>query len=156
MTSRSNGANTSAGQLIPASIEATPLSQYTQLVSINGLGAFRRALPQPIWCRTSTRPTQLFHIFDQTVFPAVLPSSAGACAVAPGCGAFLQGTRSFGSSNGTVREDDIGGWFQVGWDTTFYGVPFRGNIGGRYVETTTDRVGHRLQHHDQDLPVRRS
>ena len=75
------------------------------------------------------------------MFPAVLSSSAGACATAPGCGAFLQGPAAFGSSNGTVRENDTGFWFEVGWDTQFYGVPFRGNIGGRYVETSTDSQG---------------
>ena len=43
--------------------------------------------------------------------------------------------------NGTVRENDTGLWFEAGWDTLFYGVPFRGNIGGRYVETDTEAVG---------------
>ena len=36
MTSRSNGANTSLDSYIPASIENTPLSQYTQLVTLPG------------------------------------------------------------------------------------------------------------------------
>ena len=53
----------------------------------------------------------------------------------------MQGTSSFASSNGTVHEDDTGVWLQVGWDTMFYGVPFRGDVGGRYVETNTESVG---------------
>ena len=83
----------------------------------------------------------LLPLFHPTVFPAVLSSSAGACATGTGCGAFLQGPAAFGSSNGTVREDDSGFWLEAGWNALFYGVPFRGNIGGRYVETNTDSQG---------------
>ena len=140
MTARSNGANTSLDSWIPTVIESTPLSQYTQLVTLRGLNT-------PAGTATSylvpdiNKASALFHIFDQTADPAVLASSAGACAVAPGCGAFLQGTSSFGSSNGQVHENDTGFWVQAGWDTLFYGHPFRGNIGGRYVETGTSSTG---------------
>ncbi|HET7086722.1 MAG TPA: TonB-dependent receptor [Rhizomicrobium sp.] len=139
MTSRSNGANTSLDSYIPSSIENTPLSQYTQLVTLPGdypAGVATRYLVPDL-----NKANQLFNIWDQTVFPAVLSSSAGACTTAPGCGAFLQGPAAFGSSNGTVREGDTGFWFEAGWDALFYGVPFRGNIGVRYVETETDAQG---------------
>ena len=140
MTARSNGANTTLDSWIPTAIENTPLSQYTQLVTLHGLST-------PPGTATSylvpdiNKASSLFQIFNQTVDPAVLSSSAGACAVAPGCGAFLQGTSSFGSSNGQVHENDTGFWLQAGWDTLFYGHPFRGNIGGRYVETNTESIG---------------
>ncbi len=140
-TARSNGANTSLDSWIPAAIENTPLSQYTQLVSIKGLSGVPAGVATSYLVPDISKANALFHIFDQTVDPAVLPSSAGACAVAPGCGAFMQGISSFGASNGTVQESDQGGWFEAGWDTLFYGVPFRGNIGGRYVVTTTDASG---------------
>ncbi len=139
MTSRSNGANTSLDSYIPAAIENTPLSQYTQLVTIPG--ALPAGVARSYLVPDVNKANALFNIFDPTAFPAVLSSSAGACATAPGCGAFLQGTAAFGSSNGTVREDDTGAWFEIGWDAKFYGVPFRGNVGGRYVETDTDSVG---------------
>ncbi|HEX4301907.1 MAG TPA: TonB-dependent receptor [Rhizomicrobium sp.] len=140
-TARSNGANTSLDSWIPAAIENTPLSQYTQLVSIKGLSGVPAGVATSYLVPDISKANALFHIFDQTVDPAVLPTSAGACAVAPGCGAFMQGISSFGASNGTVQESDQGGWLQVGWDSLFYGVPFRGNIGGRYVVTTTDASG---------------
>jgi iron complex outermembrane receptor protein len=139
MTSRSNGANTSLDSYIPASIENTPLSQYTQLVTLPG--NYPAGVATSYLVPDLNKANQLFNIFDPTVFPAVLSSSAGACATAPGCGAFLQGPAAFGSSNGTVRENDTGFWLEAGWNTSFYGVPFRGNVGGRYVETSTDSQG---------------
>jgi len=140
MTSRSNGANTNLDSYIPAAIEATPLSSYIQIAHLHGLDtppgtAVNYIVPD------INKASALFHIFDQTVNPAVLSTSAGACAVAPGCGAFLQGTAQFGSSNGNVVENDLGFWLQAGWDTTFAGHPFRGNIGGRYVQTDTSSTG---------------
>ncbi len=139
MTSRSNGANTSLDSYIPSAIENTPLSQYTQLVTLPG--SYPAGTATSYLVPDLNKANQLFNIFDPTVYPAVLSSSAGACATAPGCGAFLQGPAAFGSSNGTVREDDTGYWFEAGWNAQFYGVPFRGNVGGRYVQTSTDSQG---------------
>ena len=139
-TARSNGANTSLDSWIPTAVETASLSTYTQLAHLRGLAV-------PAGTATSylvpdiNKASALFHIFDQTVNPTVLASSAGACAIAPGCGSYFQGTSSFGSSNGQVHENDTGGWFQLGWDSTFYGHAFRGNIGGRYIETGTTSTG---------------
>ncbi|MEJ1968150.1 MAG: TonB-dependent receptor [Rhizomicrobium sp.] len=141
MTSRSNGATTTLDSFIPSAIENTPLSQYTQLVSIKGLSGIPAGVATSYLVPDIQKANALFHIFDPTAFPTVLPTGVGSCAVAPGCGAFLQGTAGFGSSNGTVTENDRGGWFEAGWDTTFFGHPFRGNIGGRYVETQTESIG---------------
>jgi iron complex outermembrane recepter protein len=47
-------------------------------------------------------------------------------------------------NNRAVHENDYGGWLQMGWDTLFYGIPFRGNIGGRLVETETSAGGWNL------------
>jgi iron complex outermembrane receptor protein len=140
-TARSNGANTSLDSWIPASIENTPLSQYTQLVSIKGLPGLPAGAASQYLVPDLNKASNLFHIFDQTVDPAVLPSSAGNCAVAPGCGAFLQGTSSFGANNGTVQESDAGGWLEIGWDTQIGNVPVKGNAGARYVVTQEDAAG---------------
>jgi TonB-dependent receptor len=140
-TARSNGANTSLDSWIPASIENTPLSQYTQLVSIKGLPGLPAGAATQYLVPDVNKASQLFHIFDQSADPAVLPSSAGACKVAPGCGAFLQGISSFGANNGTVQESDMGGWFEIGWDTQIGNVPVKGNAGARYVVTNEDASG---------------
>jgi iron complex outermembrane recepter protein len=47
--------------------------------------------------------------------------------------------------NMSVRENDFGGWLQMGWDTLFYGIPFRGNVGGRLVETETTSAGWNIE-----------
>jgi len=83
-----------------------------------------------------------FHIWDQTQFPTVQASGAPPCNVAPGCSAFRQGPGQFLSQNGIIHESDIGFWIQGDWNAQFYGAPFRGNIGVRYVETTQDSIGY--------------
>jgi iron complex outermembrane recepter protein len=45
-------------------------------------------------------------------------------------------------NNRSVTENDYGGWLQVGWDTDVYGIPFRGDIGGRYVDTQVRALGY--------------
>ena len=61
--------------------------------------------------------------------------------MAPGCGAFQLGPQPALSSNGTVHEDDTGGWLEAEWDTTIGDMPFRGNLGGRFVVTGESSVG---------------
>ena len=57
-------------------------------------------------------------------------------------GAFKFGPEPALTSNGSVRENDLGFWIQADWDAQFYGVPFRGNIGGRYIETDSESLGY--------------
>ena len=47
-------------------------------------------------------------------------------------------------NNRSVRENDYGGWLQAAWNTDVAGIPFRGNIGGRLVETEVAAVGYNL------------
>src|SRR5262249_32969720 len=67
-----------------------------------------------------------FHIWDPTVEN----------------GAFKFGIEPALSSNGAVRENDLGLWLQADWDLQIGRVPFRGNVGGRYVETDSESVGY--------------
>ena len=67
---------------------------------------------------------------------------AGVCATGAGCGAFQLGPDSALSGNGSISEQDAGGWLQADWDAMFYGLPFRGNIGGRYVATSSAALGY--------------
>ena len=143
ITARTNGTTASQDNVIPAAIATNAaLAANTQLVNLHGIDV--GAGTPTTWAVPQHRRLQQrqFHIFDQTAFPTVQAAGAGACTTAPGCGAFLQGPGQFLSQNGIVHESDIGGWVQADWDTQFYGVPFRGNIGGRYVETTQNSVGY--------------
>ena len=131
---RTDGSTATLDSYIPASIEATPLSQYTQLVHLEGLAV--PAGTPTVWAVPSiTKANALFNIFDPTAFMAVRPSGAAPCNVAPGCGAFQLGPQPALGSNGTVRENDTGGWIQAGWDTTVWGMSFRGDAGARFVNT---------------------
>lgn len=40
-----------------------------------------------------------------------------------------------------VEEEDLGFWGQLDWDTTVAGMPLRGNVGVRWVETTVSSTG---------------
>lgn len=142
ITARSNGTTASQDNVIPAAIGTTAaLAANAQIVNMHGLDVgtgtpTRWAVPN-----IDAYDAQ-FHIFDQTAFPTVSATGAGACATAPGCSAFQQGPGQFLSQNGIVRENDLGLYVQADWNAQFYGAPFRGNIGLRYVDTTQDTVGY--------------
>jgi len=70
------------------------------------------------------KASDLLHIWDTSVYPV----TAG-----PGY-----------SNSGTVRENDYGGWLQANWDTELYGMSFRGDVGGRYVQTESVSLGYSL------------
>ena len=137
---RSDGSTATLDSFIPASIEATPLSQYSELVHLTGLSV--PAGTPTIWAVPSiNKANSLFGIFDPTAFPTVRATGAAPCNVAPGCGAFQLGPQPALGSNGTVRENDTGGFVQAGWDTTVWGMPFRGDAGARFVSTDETASG---------------
>ena len=139
---RTNGTTASQDNVIPAALE-TPaaLAANSQLITLHGIGV--GAGTPSTWAVPNIDAfNNQFHIFDQTASPLVSASGAAPCNVAPGCSAFLQGPGQFLSQNGIVRENDLGLWMQGDWDAQFYGTPFRGNIGLRYVETTQNSVGY--------------
>ncbi|HVV28704.1 MAG TPA: TonB-dependent receptor [Rhizomicrobium sp.] len=142
ITARTNGTTASQDNVIPAAME-TPavLAANSQLTTLHGLNVGTGT--PTVWAVPNIDAfNNQFHIFDPTAFTTVQASGGAPCNVAPGCGAFQQGPGQFLSQNGIVHENDVGGWLQADWDAQFYGVPFRGNIGARYVETTQDAVGY--------------
>ena len=46
------------------------------------------------------------------------------------------------SNTGKVHENDYSGWIQADWNTSLYDMPFRGNIGVRFVQTEMTSVGY--------------
>jgi iron complex outermembrane recepter protein len=121
-TRRSTGGT---GELatIPANIRAVPLDSYSQTVSLRGVDT-------PSGSTTSWNVASLdkaggaISLWDSAVFP--LNSAAGY------------------ASNGGVRENDYSGWLQAKWDTTVYGMSFRGDAGARYVLTESVSTGYSL------------
>ena len=133
--SRSNGSTSSLGSSIPAAMRSTPLSTYSNLISLRGVTT-PSGTPTTWWAPDINKAIDLFGLNDQKAF-----STTGVGACASGCGAFYMGAEPNASKNGAVHESDYGAWAQVSWDTFFYGVPFRGDAGGRYVLTETTSTG---------------
>ena len=140
ITSRSNGTNASQDLVIPAAIENAPLSSITQLHTMHGL-TVGAGTPTTWIVPDINAASAQFGIFDPTAFMSFAAANGAPCNVAPGCGAFQMGTGQFIGQNGEVHENDIGGWLQADWDLQIGSVPFRGNIGGRYVETQQHSLG---------------
>ncbi|MDE1987535.1 MAG: TonB-dependent receptor [Alphaproteobacteria bacterium] len=132
---RSNGGTGNLDSSIPTAVETAALSGYTQLITMKGLNA-PSGTPMTWMVPDLQKANALFGIWDPTAFTT---TGTGACA--SGCGAFHLGPEPSLSNNGSVKETDYAGWLQVDWDTLFYGVPFRGNIGGRYILTETESIG---------------
>ncbi len=142
ITARTNGTTASQDNIIPSAMTTNAvLAANSQLTTIHGIDV--GAGTPTSWAVPNIDAfNNQFHIWDQTQFPTVQAGGAPPCNVAPGCSAFLQGPGQFLSQNGIIHENDIGFWIQGDWNAQFYGAPFRGNIGARYVETTQDSIGY--------------
>lgn len=119
---RSNGTQTNQESIIPAGIAATPIANYSRLVSISNnlnvpAGAASSWLIPDI-----NRAASLFGLYD----PAVL----------------RLGTETVLNNNFTVDEEDLGGYVQADVKTELWGRPVRANIGVRYVETDQTSSGY--------------
>lgn len=140
VTSRSNGTNASQDMVIPAAIENGSLAAITTTRTIRGLSM--GTTPATFIVPDINAANALYSIFDPTAFMTVTAAGGAPCNVAPGCGAFQMGVGQFVGQNGEVHENDLGLWLQADWNTTIGTVPFRGNIGGRYVETSQHSIGY--------------
>jgi TonB-dependent receptor len=121
---RSNGTTSNQDFTIPADIRAANLTQYSQMVSLRGINVPSGSAVS--WMIPDINAfNKQFNIWSPTAEN----------------GAFKFGPEPALTSNGSVRENDLGFWIQADWDAHFYGVPFRGNIGGRYVETDSESLG---------------
>ncbi|MDE2162479.1 MAG: TonB-dependent receptor [Alphaproteobacteria bacterium] len=122
---RSNGSTANQDYVIPADMRAADLTKYSESVTVRGINA--PAGSATTWMIPDlAKWNAAFNIWNPTVEN----------------GAFKFGIEPALSSNGSVHENDLGYWLQANWDSTFYGVPFRGDIGARYVSTDTESVGY--------------
>jgi TonB-dependent receptor len=153
---RSNGTNTNMDQIIPGAIQLAFVADPNKYSLVYGL----RAINAPKGSTTSWAEPNLsafsdaFHIWDQSasIYPFANAYAAGACLAsgaimdnsASQCGAFHMGIEPDISNNGSVNENDYGAWLQTSWETEFYGKPFRGSIGARYILTEQTASGYIL------------
>jgi len=122
---RSNGTTSNQDFNIPADIRAADLTQFSQLVTLRGID-----LPAGVGTSWMVPNINAFN----SKFDIWNPTAEN--------GAFKFGPEPALTSNGSVREGDLGFWLQFDWDAKFYGVPFRGNVGGRYVQTDSESLGY--------------
>ncbi len=106
---------------IPAAQLSAPVASYTNEVSLRRIAVPGSSLstlpPTTTWLTPNfALANSVLSIWNPTIFPLNL----------------------YTKTAGGVREDDYAGWLQADWDTVipFFGdMPFRGNIGGRFILT---------------------
>jgi len=122
---RSNGTTSNQDFNIPADIRAANLANFSQQVTLRGINI-------PSGSAISWMIPNIDAFNKQ--FDIWSPTAEN--------GAFKFGPEPALTSNGSVRESDLGFWVQADWDAHFYGVPFRGNVGGRFVQTDSESLGY--------------
>ena len=147
---RTSGTNASLDSVIPYAVQTASLSSMYYDVRLRGI---KTPVVNGVkadttwWVIDINKFNSAFNYFDPTVYPFTNSYAGGACVSSTtatdksNCGAFHFGPEPDLGNNGTVREDDYGGYLQMDWDTAVYDMPFRGNVGIRYVLTETASAG---------------
>lgn len=123
---RSNGTTANQEAVIPPALAAVPLSSYTTLTQLNTSGLGVPAGTVTTWLVPDLSVAKsVLGLYDETSFG----------------GAFRLGPEPALNNNSSVREEDRGVYVQADWRTEIGGMPFRGNVGVRYVETEQSAKG---------------
>jgi iron complex outermembrane receptor protein len=123
---RSNGTTANQEAVVPAAIAAIPLSSYSTVTTLNTSGLGAPAGTAVNWLVPNLSvASNLLSLYDQTAFG----------------GAFHLGPEPALGNNNAVHEKDTGGFVQADWHTEIASMPFRGNIGVRYVKTEQNASG---------------
>ncbi|WP_372782823.1 TonB-dependent receptor [Phenylobacterium sp.] len=123
---RSNGTTANQEAVVPAGITAIPLSSYSQVTTLNTKGLDAPAGTAVNWLVPNLNvANSLLSLYDPTAFG----------------GAFRLGPEPALGNNNSVSEKDSGGYVQADWHTELGGIPFRGNVGVRYVKTEESASG---------------
>lgn len=127
---RSNGTTANQEGIIPANVAGTPLADYSRVTRISGLGAPSGTVLR--WLVPDVRAAGgLFNLYDEGVFPLGIETSLG--------------------NNQKVEEEDTGVFAQLDFRFDALGIPFRGNVGARYVQTRLTSEGYAFS---AGVPVR--
>jgi TonB-dependent receptor len=113
---RSNGTTTNLEPTVPAGILAMPTANFSQTVS---LGGTQTVVPN------DKVAASVLSLYDQTAYN----------------GAFKLGPEPTLTSNYNVHENDLGGFVQGDFHTQVFGLPLRGNLGVRFVQTEQGSSG---------------
>jgi TonB-dependent receptor len=120
---RSNGTAANLEGVIPGFAAAIPIGNYGQLITIDGSGLSIPAGNQNSWLAPNLQvAANLMNLYDQSVFPLGIEPALG--------------------NNFEVTEEDLGGYIQADWQSEWFGVPVRGNVGVRQVSTRQSSTGY--------------
>lgn len=123
---RSNGTTANQEASIPLIASSTATSAYWQQVALNGNGLSLPAGLATSWAAPDIdAAASLWGLYNTSVFPMGIEPALG--------------------NNFSIEEEDRGGYVQAAWNTEIAGMPFRGNIGVRYVETGQTASGYTNQ-----------
>jgi iron complex outermembrane receptor protein len=123
---RTNGTTANQEAVIPAGVAAIPVSSYSQVTTLNTKGLSAPSGTAVNWLVPNLDvANSLLSLYDTTAFG----------------GAFRLGPEPALGNNNSVHEKDTGGYVQADWHTEIGGMPFRGNVGVRYVKTDQDASG---------------
>lgn len=118
--------NANQENVIPGFASGTPRDDYGTTFTFNGL----------TWAAPDVRRlASMWNLYDESVFPT--------------------GTEPIIGNNAAITEESTGGFVQASWNTEIGGMPLRGNIGVRYVETELNSVGYTYDTTTND-PVQQS
>jgi iron complex outermembrane recepter protein len=118
---RSNGTTANQESVIPASVAATPISQYGVPFTLGGDLGIPAGSTTTFLIPDLDQATELFGLYDTSVFRI--------------------GTEQALNNNRAVEEEDIGAFVQLNFDADLGGMSLRGNLGVRYVETDQTSSG---------------
>lgn len=124
---RSNGTSTNQESVVPAGALAVPTTSYAKNVDFPGDGLDMPAGNVTGWVVPDLGvAANLLSLYDQTAFG----------------GAWRLGPEPALGNNRSVEEEDRGGFIQVNFTTELGSMPFRGNLGVRYVKTQQSSTGY--------------
>lgn len=118
---RSNGTTSNQEGTIPAGVAATPIADFSRIVSLSGNLDAPNGTPRSWRIPDLDRAAALFGLYDQANFPTGIETAL--------------------SNNYSIEEEDLGGFVQADFRTELFGRPLRGNVGVRYVETDQTSSG---------------
>ncbi len=120
---RSNGTTANLEGSIPGFAAAIPISAYSQLLALSGQGLNIPAGNTNTWLAPNVFAfAQLADLYNRTLFPMGIQPALG--------------------NNYSVSENDFAGYVQADFETEWFGVPVRGNIGFRQVGTRQESTGY--------------
>jgi TonB-dependent receptor len=120
---RTNGTTSNIEATIPASAAGTPLANYSQIVRLTGLDAPSGTTLR--WLVPNVRRAGgVLGLYERGLYPTS-----------------IEGSGALGN-NQQVTEDDTGAYLQLDFAFDLLGLPFRGNVGARYVQTDLESSGY--------------